>query len=181
MRFTLLNNIYDDNGDEKAKRFFQKAVRWIREATSAGRENWKKILEKSYGQYLVGSGGNTESGISESGISEMRNLYENCEDCSGQCSTCYVKNENKGVSQMTIDIDRGVEEAFNKPYQKPKSEDSGFEAVYHFTKDGIEQTSASLEDEKVYDEEVKKEKERNKPKKILTEAEKDEGILAAFS
>ncbi len=172
MKFTLLENVYDDGGNERARRFFQKVGKWIKE--SLNKDNWKKILERDYSQYLVGSG------IIESGtISQMRDLYENCEGCNGECKTCYVKNESVGESGMN-DIDNMVQGAFGPREKREEDEPLSCGIVHRFTETGIRQTEHSILDERAFDEAVKVERERNKPKKNLTEAEIDEEIQEAL-
>ena len=148
MRFTLLENVYDDGGNERVHAFFQKAVRWIRESSPASKENWKKILAKRYSQYLV-----------ECGSSDAL-LESQCEDCDGECQTCFVKGESG------MNLEQQFQEAFG-PKSKPEVEDeSGFTYIYsRNSRDGSwNQTEHSKLDEKIYWEEQKKEG------KIITEA-----------
>lgn len=165
MRFTLLNNVYDDGGNEKIRKFFEKAVRWITEANLASKRNWHKILSQRYGQYLIEGG------------SDNTLLESQCEGCGGECSSCYIKKD-KGEVKMSVSLlDKRIDEAFG-PYQRPESEENlGFAMIHQIDKNGeLKQTPHSQLDETIYWEEQRKE-ERLEESGNLSD---DEKILAAF-
>lgn len=165
MRFTLLGNVYDDGGNERAKKFFQKAVRWIKESSAASKVNWKNILNKSYSQFLVESGSGSTL------------LESQCEDCNGKCSNCYIKND-KGEVTMS-DLDGKVDEAFSKPYERPQTkEELSYDNIYQIKNGKLEQTAHSKREEKIYWEDLRKEK--NETIEESGSLSTEEKIKAAF-
>lgn len=163
MKFTLFDAIYDDQGDPKARAFFQRIQKQLENIVNPDAwEQFKEIfLRNPY----------SETCLVEGGV-----LQSLCESCDGPCDRCFVKDEKKGVTNMTIQ--EQIDDAFGEKEKLESEDDSGFEMVQRITKDGkLEQTEASKRDEKSYWQEKKGKKETIEESDDLSD---DEKILAAF-
>lgn len=113
----------------------------------------------------------------------MKMNFKKCDSCkkteAGSCTNCNDNPLKSGESGMN-EIDRMVKLAFGAREKREEDEPLSFGTVHRFTETGIQQTEHSILDEEAYNEAVKIERERNKPKKNLTEAEIDEEIQEAL-
>ena len=156
MRYQLFDSVYDDEGNSKARTFFEKMRKWLDNLTNPEAiQQLKGIFLKDQLSRTCLVEGSNSSGAFNDGL-----LLES----SGFSTALFGKS----------DLDSQIDEAVNGVYERPKAiAEPSYDRIYHFTEKGIKLTSHSKLDEEAYLEDVRAAEKERQPKSDLTEAEID--------